>query len=178
MFDSSSLMQTMLLQALMALMERQVSSGPAPTPYWVTAGPAFGAPSFASGSFESIIQQASARYGVDPRLVRAVIKAESNFNPGALSKAGAQGLMQLMPGTARSLGVQDPFDPVQNVDGGVRFLRRLLDRYEGNVSLALAAYNAGPGAVDRFGGVPPYQETRTYVKRVLGLMGSHQEWRA
>jgi soluble lytic murein transglycosylase-like protein len=101
-----------------------------------------------------------------------VVKAESNFDPTAVSGAGAAGLMQLMPGTAASLGVEDVFNPEQNVEGGVRLLRQLLDRYQGNVVYALAAYNAGPGAVDRYGGVPPYRETQTYVPRVLGLMGT------
>jgi soluble lytic murein transglycosylase-like protein len=123
-----------------------------------------------NSAFEPLIQRAAARYGVDANLVRAVVKAESNFNPAAVSGAGAAGLMQLMPGTAASLGVKDVFDPEQNVEGGVRLLRQLLDRYKGNISYALAAYNAGPGAVDRYGGVPPYRETQTYVPRVLGLM--------
>jgi soluble lytic murein transglycosylase-like protein len=126
-----------------------------------------------SGSFASLIQDASQRYGVNPALVQAVVKAESNYNPSAVSSAGAQGLMQLMPATARGLGVADPFDPAQNVDGGVRLLRQLLDRYGGNVSLALAAYNAGPGAVDRFNGIPPYAETQTYVRRVMDYFVSN-----
>jgi len=120
------------------------------------------------GQFASLIQETAARYGVDPHLVEAVVQAESSYNPNAVSSAGAQGLMQLMPGTARSLGVQDPFDPVQNVDGGVRFLRQLLDRYH-SVPLAVAAYNAGPAAVDYYRGVPPFAETQLYVQRVLGL---------
>ena len=122
-----------------------------------------------TGSFSDLIQRTSEKYNVDPKLVQAVVTAESNFNPDAVSHAGAQGLMQLMPATATGLGVENPFDPTQNVDGGVRLLRQLLDRYDGNTSLALAAYNAGPGAVSKYGGIPPYQETQTYVKRVLEL---------
>lgn len=115
--------------------------------------------------FASIIKQAAARYGVDEDLVHAVVQAESNYDPDCHSSAGALGLMQLMPATARALGV-DPRDPARNVDGGVRYLRQQLDRF-GEVDLALAAYNAGPGAVQRHHGVPPYRETQAYVKRVL-----------
>lgn len=127
----------------------------------------------AKGDFEALIVAASARHGLSADLVRAVIKVESNFNPNAISSAGAKGLMQLMDETAKSLGVHDPFDPAQNIEAGASFLRRMLDRY-GNISLALAAYNAGPGAVDRHGGIPPYAETQQYVKRVLELYG--HEW--
>jgi len=120
--------------------------------------------------YESIIQEAAALHGVDEDLVRAVIKVESEFDPQAVSRAGAKGLMQMMPATARHMGVVDPFDPRQNVLGGVKYLRMLLDRFKGNVHLALAGYNAGPRKVRRFKGIPPYKETRGYVKKVLRAM--------
>src|SRR6266542_1158882 len=123
----------------------------------------------AATRFDSLIREASRREGVDPALVKAVVQAESAFNPQAVSAAGAKGLMQLTDGTARSLGVADSFDPVQNVAGGVKYLKQLLGRYGGDTVRALAAYNAGPGAVDSYGDVPPYAETRGYVQRVLQL---------
>jgi len=116
--------------------------------------------------YDGLIGLTARAHRVPPALVKAVIAAESSFDPGAVSRKGAQGLMQLMPETARSLGVSDPLRADENVDGGVRYLRDMMDRY-GTLSLALAAYNAGPQAVDRHGGVPPYRETRDYVKRVL-----------
>jgi soluble lytic murein transglycosylase-like protein len=118
--------------------------------------------------YEPEIWKASQRYSVDYNLVRAIIKAESNFNPKAVSRAGAKGLMQLMPQTASILQVNDSFHPEENIDGGVRYLRYLLNLYNDNLQLALAAYNAGEKAVFKYRGIPPYQETQTYVQRVLG----------
>src|SRR6202022_2508948 len=118
---------------------------------------------------DSAIDMAAARHNVDPNLVRAVVKVESNFNPNAVSRKGAMGLMQLMPSTARSLKVKNPFDPEQNVDAGVRHLKKLLESYGGGVKLTLAAYNAGSGAVARSAGVPHYLETQNYVRRITNL---------
>ena len=117
--------------------------------------------------FAAEISAAAARNGVDPKLLTGLIRAESNFNPNAASPAGAQGLTQLMPATAAGLGVTNPLDPAQAIEGGAKYLRQQLDRFGGDAAKALAAYNAGPGAVQRFGGVPPYQETQNYVRRVL-----------
>ncbi len=124
---------------------------------------------FTQQDIDAAIDEAAARHHVDPSLVRSVIKVESNFNPNAVSRKGAMGLMQLMPSTARSLNVSNPFDPQQNVDAGVRHLRKLLDSYGGNVSLSLAAYNAGAGAVARSAGVPHFRETQDYVRRITNL---------
>jgi soluble lytic murein transglycosylase-like protein len=124
--------------------------------------------------YDSIISSCATKYGVNPCLIKAVIHAESGYNPNAVSRKGASGLMQLMPGTARSLKVSNSFDPQDNVEGGVKYLRFLLDTFRGDVSLAVAAYNAGLNKVARYGGIPPYNETRTYVNRVLSYMQSYQ----
>jgi Transglycosylase SLT domain len=124
---------------------------------------------FTQQDIDAAIDAAAARHNVDPSLVRSVVKVESNFNPNAVSRKGAMGLMQLMPSTARSLNVSNPFDPAQNVDAGVRHLRKLLDSYGGNVPLSLAAYNAGSGAVARSAGIPHYRETQDYVRRITNL---------
>ncbi|HEY8393921.1 MAG TPA: transglycosylase SLT domain-containing protein [Thermaerobacter sp.] len=120
------------------------------------------------GSFAELFQRAGRAYGLDPALLWAVAMTESSLNPRAVSPVGAMGLMQLMPDTARMLGCEDPFDPAQNIDAGTRYLRQLLDQF-GDVALALAAYNAGPHVVERYGGIPPYRETMAYVEKVQRL---------
>ena len=129
-------------------------------------GPAF----FSNSRYDNLIRRAAEHYRVGFGLIKAVIHAESGFNPRAVSRKGALGLMQLMPGTARELGIRDVFDPEQNILGGTRYLKRMLELYNDNLRLSLAAYNAGPAAVDRTGGVPPFPETHDYIRRVLSLM--------
>lgn len=119
---------------------------------------------------QALINQVATEQGVDQRLLRAVVEAESDFNPSEVSNKGAMGLMQLMPGTAKELGVADPFNPYQNLTGGARYLKSMLGQFNGDVSLALAAYNAGPGAVRKAGGIPNYAETKNYVNKILGRM--------
>lgn len=125
-----------------------------------------------STDLDAAFEKAAQAYGVPVNLLKAVAKAESGFDPDVVSSAGAQGIMQLMPGTARSLGVSDPFDAEQNIMGGAKYLSQLLRQFNGDTTLAVAAYNAGPGSVTKYGGVPPYAETQNYVQKVLGLAGS------
>jgi soluble lytic murein transglycosylase-like protein len=180
-----------LLSALDTDPSADPSTGSAPVPAYGTTAAVFGAaspPAYPTASatsfgaapaatscaptYDGEIQAAAAREGVDPALVRAVISHESGFDPNATSPAGAQGLMQLMPSTAAGLGVTNPYDPAQSIAGGTHLLRTLLDRYHGDLGSAVAAYNAGAGAVDRYGGVPPYAETQAYVRNVLATYQS------
>ncbi|MFS0574486.1 lytic transglycosylase domain-containing protein [Sporosarcina sp. 179-K 3D1 HS] len=132
------------------------------------AVPATSQTKVSGGLYADIIKQAAEKYNIPEKLIASVIRQESNFNNEVVSRSGAQGLMQLMPGTARFLGVTNSFDPVQNIMGGSKYLRQMLDKFGGNVELALAAYNAGPGNVKKHGGIPPFKETQQYVRKVLG----------
>jgi soluble lytic murein transglycosylase-like protein len=166
--------------ARVATLEARIASVSAPPRGSVVPTPPAPAPpvpfedvlrSTMTGSYAPLFSSAGEAHGVDPRLLEAVAQVESGMDPSAVSPAGAQGLMQLMPATAAGLGVTDPFDPTQAIDGAARLLRRHLDRF-GSVELALAAYNAGAGAVTRHGGIPPYPETQQYVRRVLDRLGA------
>lgn len=120
-----------------------------------------------NNDYSRLIEAASRKYNISSNIIRAVIMAESGFDTRAVSKAGAIGLMQLMPDTAKALGVNDAFDPRENIDGGVRYLKNMLSEFGGNLELALAAYNAGPNSVKKYGGIPPYEEIQNYVKKVM-----------
>lgn len=189
----SSQIQSILAQLMMTVVNNpSKTTGATPKAVWIQAGDKYeetatgssaqgmsiGTGASGSSRFADIIEKAAEKYDVDAKLIVSVIKAESNFNPNAVSSCGAAGLMQLMPATAAGLGVQDSFDPEQNIMGGVKLLHRLLTKYDGNVQLALAAYNAGPGAVDRYGGIPPYTETQTYVQRIMQYYQSNHNWSA
>jgi soluble lytic murein transglycosylase-like protein len=127
------------------------------------------------GEYESLIDQAASRNGLDPAVLHGLIQQESGFDPSATSSAGASGLTQLMPGTASSLGVADPLNPAESIEGGARYLGQLMTQFGGNTEDALAAYNAGPGAVEQYGGTPPYAETQSYVSKVLGYAETYRQ---
>ncbi|WP_317995165.1 lytic transglycosylase domain-containing protein [Vulcanimicrobium alpinum] len=148
----------------------------APQPAGVASAPEAARPNapVAPAQIDALVAQNASAWQVDPALLKAVIANESAFDANATSKVGAQGLMQLMPETAAAMGVRDAYDPVQNVAGGARYLRGLLDRFGGNERLAVAAYNAGPGAVEKYGDVPPYAETQTYVNNVLASFDQYR----
>ena len=145
----------------------------ATTDTYATAGATAG--TGASTPYAAEIDAAAAKYNVDPALLRGLIRQESNFNANATSPAGARGLTQLMPGTAASLGVSNPLDPAQSLQGGAKYLRQQLDRFGGDPAKALAAYNAGPGAVQRYGGIPPFAETQNYVRKVLAYAAEYRQ---
>jgi soluble lytic murein transglycosylase-like protein len=128
-----------------------------------------------NGEYDSVIEQASERYGIDPAVLHGLIQQESGFDPGAQSSAGASGLTQLMPGTASSMGVANPLNPTESIEGGARYLSQLMSQFGGNTEDALAAYNAGPGAVQQYGGIPPYAETQSYVSKVLGYAEAYRQ---
>ncbi|MGA9284863.1 MAG: lytic transglycosylase domain-containing protein [Solirubrobacteraceae bacterium] len=130
-----------------------------------------------TSQYDPLIEQAAARYGVDPAVLHGLIQQESGFDPEAQSSAGASGLTQLMPGTASSLGVTNPLNPAESIEGGARYLSQMMSRFGGNTEDALAAYNAGPGAVQQYGGVPPYAETQSYVQKVLGYADAYRQAR-
>ena len=128
-----------------------------------------------SGEYDSVIEQAAERYGINPAVLHGLIQQESGFDPSAQSSAGASGLTQLMPGTASSMGVANPLNPTESIEGGARYLSQLMSQFGGNAEDALAAYNAGPGAVQQYGGIPPYAETQSYVSKVLGYAEAYRQ---
>ncbi len=170
------------LQALIARMEHPTAgatfasaldsaqSGPAAAP-----SPAGASATSDRSAYAPLVEQAAARYGLNPAILHGLIQQESGFDPSARSSAGALGLTQLMPSTAASLGVAEPLDPAQSIEGGARYLSQLLQQFAGNTADALAAYNAGPGAVVQYGGVPPYSETQQYVSKVLGYAAAYSQ---
>lgn len=157
---------------VLAATETSTASGPGTENQSGDTQPSSGATYLTSEKVNAVIEKAAAKHNVDPNLVRAVIKVESNFNPHAVSRKGAMGLMQIMPGTARMLKVNNPFDPTENIEAGVKHLKQLLDNFGGDVQLSLAAYNAGETAVHTHKGIPPFRETRNYVRQITELYGN------
>jgi soluble lytic murein transglycosylase-like protein len=145
------------------------------TPGYQPAVQGVGSSGESGGEYESLIDQAASRNGLDPAVLHGLIQQESGFDPSATSSAGASGLTQLMPGTASSLGVADPLNPAESIEGGARYLGQLMTQFGGNTEDALAAYNAGPGAVEQYGGTPPYAETQSYVSKVLGYAETYRQ---
>jgi soluble lytic murein transglycosylase-like protein len=155
-----------------ALQAATTADGLATSPASTTATAASGAE---GGEYEALVQQAAQRNGVDPAVLHGLIQQESGFDPNSTSSAGAAGLTQLMPGTASSLGVANPLNPAESIEGGARYLAQMMSKFGGNTADALAAYNAGPGAVSQYGGVPPYAETESYVSKVLDYAESYRQ---
>jgi soluble lytic murein transglycosylase-like protein len=185
---AGELAATQRVQQLQALIEsaRQVAAGGLPASSTEGAATTGSSSTFASalqsattaeagGEYEALIAQAAARNGLDPAVLHGLIQQESGFDASASSSAGASGLTQLMPGTASSLGVADPLNPAESIEGGARYLGQLMTQFGGNTEDALAAYNAGPGAVQQYGGIPPYAETQSYVSKVLGYAESYRQ---
>jgi soluble lytic murein transglycosylase-like protein len=160
---------TNFASALQAATTADASSAYTPVAQGETAG------AEAGGEYEALIDQAAARNGLDPAVLHGLIQQESGFDPSAASSAGASGLTQLMPGTASSMGVANPLNPAESIEGGARYLGQLTTQFAGNTEEALAAYNAGPGAVEQYGGIPPYAETQSYVSKVLGYAETYRQ---
>jgi len=158
-----------------ATLQAATTADPAPAAPIGSSGVAGAGGTGSTSQYDPLIEQAAARNGIDPAVLHGLIQQESGFDPEAQSSAGAAGLTQLMPGTASSLGVANALNPAESIEGGARYLSQMMSRFGGNTEDALAAYNAGPGAVQQYGGVPPYAETQSYVQKVLGYAGAYRQ---